>query len=335
MEVAGPAVRLPTGKLPAALLARFLSSLPPAGDDVVVGPRPGEDAAVIDPGGPELLVAAADPITLASTGAAQALIAVNSNDIAVMGAEPRWLLATLLLPEGVERDRALGLLEELAEACRRASISLVGGHTEITAGLDRPLLCATLLGTAPRDGLKLSHYMRPGDAVLQVRPVALEGGAVLAREHAPRLLAAGVPQEIVAAAARWLDDPGISVLPIARAVRDIPEVRAMHDPTEGGIATALREFAEAGGVDFRIDPSAIRVLPECRAICEALGLDPLGLLASGSLLVAAAPDAVKAVEEALEHAGSPAWVIGEVVEPGAGNLGALPAFEADEITRVL
>jgi len=88
-------------------------------------------------------------------------------------------------------------------------------------------------------------------------------------------------------------------------------------------------------VDFRIDPSAIRVLPECRAICEALGLDPLGLLASGSLLVAAAPDAVKAVEEALAHAGSPAWVIGEVVEPGAGNLDALPAFEADEITRVL
>ncbi len=335
MEVIGPAVRLPTGKLPAALLARFLSSLPPPGDAVIVGPRPGEDAAVIDPGGPELLVAAADPITLASAGAAQALIAVNSNDIAVMGGEPRWLLTTLLLPEGVEQDRALDLLEELAEACRRASISLIGGHTEITAGLDRPLLCATLLGTVPRDGLKLSRDLRPGDAVLQVRPVALEGGAVLAREHAPRLLAAGVPPEVIRAAARWLDSPGISVLSPARAIRAIPGVRAMHDPTEGGIATALREFAEAGGVDFRIDPAAIRVLPECRTMCEALGLDPLGLLASGSLLVGVAPDAAKAVEEALEGAGSPAWVIGEVVERGAGNLDALPAFEADEITRVL
>ncbi len=335
MEIRNSTVRLPTGKLPAALLTRFLSSLPAAGDEIVVGPRPGEDAAVLDLGGPELLVAAADPITLASSGAADSLIAVNSNDIAVMGAEPRWLLTTVLLPEGVPETDALSLLDELAGACRRASICLIGGHTEITAGLGRPLLCATLLGTAPRQGLKLSRHMRPGDLLLQAGPVALEGSAVLAREHAQRLLEAGVSRAVIDAAARWLEDPGISILPCARLVRGIPGVRAMHDPTEGGIATALREFAEAGEADFRIDPGAIQVRPECRTICSALGLNPWGLLASGSLLIAAGPDAVESVEQMLAASGVQAAVIGEVVAPGAGNLEELPAFAADEITRVL
>ncbi len=328
-------MRLPSGKLPPSLLSRFLSSLPPQPRDVVLGARLGEDAAVLDAGGPELLVAASDPITLATTGAAESLVAVNANDLAVMGAEPRWLLVTVLLPEGITDEAAAALLDELAKACARASIALVGGHTEVTAGLDRTVLCATLLGTVPRRRLRLSRDMSRGDAVLQVGAVALEGSAVLAREHAPRLLAEGVPQSVIDTASGWLDHPGISILPLARKVWEIPGVHAMHDPTEGGIATALREFAAAGEADIRVDAQAVTVLPECQTICAALGLNPLGLLASGSLLIAADQRAVPSIQKALAGAGAAVKVIGEVVSPGEGNLDALPEFETDEITRVL
>lgn len=323
----------PAGKLPAGELKRFLASLEPRDPAVVVGGAVGEDAAVLDLGSADLLVAKTDPITFATEDAGRYLVAVNSNDLATTGAEPRWLLVTALLPEGASTELVAGVFESLRLACEEAGISLVGGHTEMTVNLDRPVLVGCLLGTVPRHRLLRTSGARPGDALLLAGGVAIEGTAILAREHAALLRQRGVDEQTIARAAAWLQKPGISVLPAARLLRSLEGIHAMHDPTEGGVVTALEEIAEAAGCGLRIDLEAIPVLEESRRIAQALGLDPLGLLASGALLAALAPEAVDEALGRLAAAGIPAAVIGRVTPPGQGS--ALPRFARDELARFL
>lgn len=330
--------RLPAGKLPPELLRALLAAVP-ADASVVVGGALGEDAAIIETGGRELLAVKTDPITFASEDAGRYLLAVNANDLATMGAEPRWLLVTALLPEGVARERVTALFDDLARACAESGVALVGGHTEVTVGLDRPILVGCLLGTVARERLVRTAGALPGDAILLAGGVAIEGGAILAREHALELRARGVRDEVIERAAGWLRDPGISVLPAARLAMASGAIHAMHDPTEGGVVTALHEMAEAAGAGLRIDRGSVPVLPECAAMCRALGLDPLGLLASGALLIAVEPRAAAAVCDSLRAAGIPAARIGEVAAAGAGRCWAdgepLPVFPRDELARWL
>ena len=255
-------MNLPAGKLPPGLLRQFLRGAPAPPPDVVLGAAIGEDAAVLDLGGDELLVAASDPITFGSAQFARDLLAVNENDLVTTGAQPRWLLTTLLLPEGIDADGARRLLDDLTRAARAHDVALVGGHTEITAGLDRPLAIGCLLGTAPRDGVVRTSGARVGDAVILTGGVAIEGAAILAEEHAPALRARGVAPEVIAAAARLRHEPGIAVRRAAEVLlRDRDAVHAMHDPTEGGVVTALHELAEAAQVGLAIDRAAIPVYP--------------------------------------------------------------------------
>lgn len=328
---------LAAGKLPPALLRTLLSGIPPDAS-VVVGSAVGEDAAAIDAGGPDLLIAKTDPITFAAADLGRYLLAVNGNDLATMGAEPRWLLATALLPEGIEPAEVEGIFQSLTSACRQYGVTLAGGHTEVTIGLDRPIIVGCLFGTVPRERLVRTAGARPGDTLLLAGGVAVEGTAILAAEHAPELRAGGVRDAVIRRAAAFLDNPGISVLPAARAIHATGKAHAMHDPTEGGIATALAEMAEAAGVGLRVDPQAIPVLPECAVISAALGIDPLGLLASGALLAALDPGEAAAALERLRAAGIPAAAIGEILPASAGCLlgdRPLPVFARDELARWL
>ena len=335
-------MKLPAGKLPPELLRSLLASLPDGGPSVVVGGAVGEDAAVIDTGAPELLVAKTDPITFVGEDLGRYLLAINSNDLATMGAEPRWLLVTALLPEGIDSERAERIFEDVGGACRNAGVALVGGHTEITVGLDRPILVGCLLGTVPRDRLVRTSGARPCDSVLLAGGIAIEGTAVLATEHAATLRERGVDPDVIERAGGWIRSPGISVLPAAKALQSAVKVHSMHDPTEGGLFTALHELAEAAGVGLRIDHSAIPILPECEAICGALGLDPGGLLASGALLATVDPSDLQAALDGLAAAEIPAVAIGEVLPAGGGSNMVragleepIPKFARDELARFL
>jgi len=280
---------LPAGKLPPDLLAALLAPLVARDGRVRVGPRVGEDAAVIDLGD-RLLVAAADPITFATDEIGRYVVAVNANDIAVRGATPRWLLATVLLPRGTTPDDVRVLMADLAAACHALAIDLIGGHTEVTDAVARPLVVGAMLGEVELDRFVTTGGAQPGDALLLGGALAIEGTAVLARQVAPTLRARGVPADILARARALLYTPGISIVAMARTVCAAVRPHALHDPTEGGLATALAELAAASGAGVHLDaPVSLSILPETRAVCAALGLDPLGLLASGALLVAVAP----------------------------------------------
>jgi hydrogenase maturation factor len=332
---------LPIGKLRADTLQAIFDKHQLKDPRVVVGPRVGEDAAVIDMGD-RYLVATSDPITFATAEIGWYALHVNANDIAVRGARARWFLATLLLPAGATTDASVdALFAELHAACDELEVTLVGGHTEITHGLDRPIIAGTMLGEVEKDRLVTTGGARVGDAVVMTKGVPLEGAAIIAREKEAELRALGISPTVIRRARGFLKTPGLSVRPEAEIACELTTVHAMHDPTEGGIATALVELADAAGVGLRIDRDRIMVLPEGKALCAAFGLDPLGTIASGALLMTLAPADAGIVIHALARESIDCHFIGQVVprEQGVTLMSGLrqepmPVFAQDEITRL-
>ena len=250
---------LPAGKLPGWLLRRVLpaSARDP---DILVGPGLGRDAAAIAVGD-RVIVAKNDPITFASEGGAAHRVEVNANDVACMGATPRWLLVTALLPHGVSPADVLNQFAELRETCRQRSVELIGGHTEIVPGLVRPILVGMMLGDASPHELLRPGQAQPGDVLLVTKGLAIEGTALLARERADELRER-IGDESLRAAARLMDRPGIFVVAEAEIARHSGKVTALHDPTEGGLASAVRELAMVSGAGVEIDAEAVPILAE-------------------------------------------------------------------------
>jgi len=308
---------------------------------VVLGPRFGEDAAVIDLGA-KYLVAKTDPITFTAERIGWYAVNVNANDVATLGARPLWFLATLLLPE---RAASLPLVRkifgETLRACRKLGVTLCGGHTEITCGLNRPIMVGQMLGEVAKSKLVRKQSQQPGDLVLLTRGIAIEGTAILARER--RLSLAGrLPMRTLRAAARLLFRPGISVVGDAMLAQQHGEIHAMHDPTEGGLASGLYELAKAGGVGLRIWKDKVPVLEATRRFSEILGFDPFALIASGALLVVASADSAAGLLNAYIRHGIRAAIIGEVRKAGEGiqwvenhRRSRLRVPVRDEIARLL
>lgn len=334
---------LPAGKLPNQLLDRFLRTLDCTDPSVLVGPRVGEDVAAVSLSGEDTLVLKSDPITFATDAVGYYAMVVNANDLATCGAKPRWMLATLLFPPGTSPGRVRQVMVELHQAASQFGVSLCGGHTEITDAVTRPVVVGQLAGTVPRSRLIDKRQMRAGDRVLLTKGVAVEGTALIAREFAPRLLELGMRRGEVEQCRGFLTDPGISILREAEIAAGCKEVRALHDVTEGGVATAVRELGAAGGRRLRVYPGRIPVFGPTSRICKLLDLNPLGLIGSGSLLIACGPEACGDIGDALREAGIPVAAIGEVLEEGSGvealeredgRPAPWPAFETDEITRL-
>ncbi len=336
--------RLPVGKLPPELLAELLGALSRDDPSVIVGPGPGRDVAVLEWGeSSRYLIAKSDPITFATDEIGHYAVCVNANDIATSGGVPRWFLATLLLPD-TEADERLAhtIFEQIDDACRALGIVLVGGHTEVTYDLNRPILVGMMLGEVEKDRLVTNDGAQVGDRLLLTKGVAVEGTSIIAREMGEELVARGVDEEQVRRAANFLHDPGISVVAEARAAVGAGEVHAMHDPTEGGVATGLHELAMAANVGIAVHADDIPILPETQSFCDLLGIAPLGLIASGSLLIAAPPGEAERIIESCRHEGIECADIGEVVEPDRGvriRRGEvwedLPRYDQDEITKLL
>lgn len=332
---------LPVGKLPYELLGSLLAGLESVDDSVVVGPGLGRDAAVIDLDG-TLLVIKNDPITFVSQEAGVYLVHVNANDLSCLGAVPRWMLVTALLPEtGSTEALVAELFEQLKTTCDQLGISLIGGHTEITAGVSRPLLSGTLIGTAGPTGILLPGQAQRGDRLLLARPAGIEGTALLATERSSELTEAyGV--DFVARSKRLLHDPGISIVGIARILLNTGAVTALHDPTEGGVANGVREIAAASGLGAVMNRDLVPLREETATIAQHFGIDPLGMLSSGTMLATISAADVDRVVERCSIEGIQTAVIGKLTSPSSGfhlienNLSLeLPIFQTDEVTRAL
>ena len=329
------------GKLPPDVLGDLVGRYTQQGPPLVVPPGVGEDAAVIDWGG-RYLVAKTDPITFATDAIGWYAVHVNANDIAAMGATPRFFLATVLLPAGQATPELVeSIFSSIYQAAAGLEIMVCGGHTEITYGIDRPLVVGQMLGEVEPDGLVRSAALRPGDALLLTKGMAIEATALIGREKRGELLGRGWSADELDRGAGFLRHPGISVVRDARIAAAAGRVRAMHDPTEGGVATGLAELAAAAGVGLEIWGESLLLDPLAGRLCAEYGLDPFGVISSGALLIGCEAGDAAAIVAALAAEDIASAQIGVAVEAAAGlrlqRRGAwqpLPVFAADEITRL-
>lgn len=327
--------KLPTGKLNYDLLGRILADFPAADPRVVVGPRVGEDAAVIDMGDRYLIVTA-DPITFTAENIGYYAINVNANDIAVRGARPLWFLATILLPlSASDEATARRVFDELRAAMAPFGLTLVGGHTEVTDAVSRPVVSGLMLGEVAKDKLVTTGGAAPGDILFLTKGIPVEGTAIIAQEKAALLRERGVDAATVERAKRFLFEPGISVVADAMTAVGAAPVSSMHDPTEGGLAAGLNELAMAAGVSIAVREAAIPVYPEGRTLCAAFGIDPLGTIASGALLFTAPARCRGGIEAAFAAQGIPVSAIGEIGEGGGKTANPVTIVRADGTTEPL
>jgi hydrogenase expression/formation protein HypE len=302
---------LPVGKLPIDLLTSLLARAPVHDPRVLLGPGVGMDCAVIALDD-RCLVVKSDPITFATDEIGWYLVQVNANDIATTGALPRWLMLTMLLPEGqASVDMVDEISEQVYRACKEFDISVIGGHTEITYGLSRPILLGTMIGEIEREKLVTPQGAAPGDRILLTKGVPIEATALAGREFGSRLQNV-LSAEQLARASDYLHDPGISVLQDAQVAVRAGKVTAMHDPTEGGLSAALWELAEASGRSLLINVEAVPVPEIAARVCQALDLNPLESIASGALILTSPPAEADKIQQALESEGIRCVEIGEV-----------------------
>jgi len=334
---------LPPGKLPNDLLQRFLAEAGSGDAPLLLAPGVGEDAAALALAGEQVLVLKSDPITFPTEFPGLYAVAVNVNDIATTGATPRWLLASLLFPVGVNAVQIRKTMRDLQAAAHTQGLVVCGGHTEVTDAVTRPVIAAQTAGTVARADLIDKRNMAESDRIVLTKALAIEGTSILARTCAGRLREFGMDEHEISRSRNFVTDPGISILKEARIAARTGKVTAMHDITEGGLATALQELSCAGGHRLRICFDRIPVYAETGKICGLLGVSPLGLIGSGSLLICCERGAAAFLIADLEAAGIAAVEIGEVLEAGNGIEAVdargysvpWPVFETDELARLI
>lgn len=333
---------LPVGKLEMSFLNDLLVKYTGGDARIKIGARVGEDAAVVDVGD-RYLVSKTNPITFATNEIGWYVVNVCVNNLVVRGVRPRWMLNCVLLPEGKTTPRLVeDIFRQIYEAGQGFGVAIIGGHTEVTYGLDRPLVIGHMMGEVAPDDLVTVGGVRVGDTVLMTKALGVEGTAIIAGEMGDRLRRHGYDDAFISQAQSFLYDPGISVYEEALTAARSGYVTAMTDATEGGLATTLHQLAGAAGVGVLIEAEKVPILPETARLCATFDLDPFGLISSGLLIMTAPADKVEALQQEMAAAGLSCAPIGVItpVEDGcrvsrAGQVADLPYFANDELTRIL
>lgn len=306
---------LPAGKLDFKLLEKFISKYCVADSSVLIGPKVGLDSAVLRLG-KKLLLAKTDPITFASELIGWYAVNVNANDIAVCGAKPRWFLATILLPEGKATEKlAEEIFAQISQACKKLSVSFVGGHTEITIGLDRPVVIGCMLAPTTKSKLITSAGAKEGDMLIITKGVVIEGTSIIAREK-EKLLRKKFSKTFIEKAKRYLFNPGISV--VKDALLASRYANAMHDPTEAGLLAGIYEMMLASNKGCLIYADRIPVLKEAKILCNEFKLNPLATISSGTLLISASKENAEKLLKIYKRNKIKAAIIGEVKKKSFG-----------------
>lgn len=325
---------LNAGKVPPDILKK--SVYPYIGklrEEVLVHSAFGEDSSIID-FGDKVAVLSTDPITGADIHSGPLAVYVSCNDIAACGAKPVGILITLLLPIGSEEELLKELMKGVHETASKIGIEVLGGHSEITSSVVKPVISATAIGFADKDKFVTSSGAKPGDDIIVTKFLGLEGSAILASDF-EEFLKGKISDKTIKTAQGFIDK--ISVIDEGIIAAEIG-VSAMHDITEGGLLGASFEVAEASGVGVDIYQDALPILPETREICQAFDINPLGLISSGSMLICT-PKGDEVVK-ALKSHDIPAAIIGKVTSGGkylvtpSGKHPIIP-LKRDELIRVI
>jgi len=329
-----------TGKIPTEVLVRSVFRYKGADDrSVILGSSVGEDAALVSLG-KDVLVLTTDPVTSTAFDIGWLAVHVNANDVACRGARPKWFLCDLLLPEKSNAALVDKIMKQVDKAAKGIGVAVVGGHSEVTPGLKRPIVIGYMVGVVSRRKYVTSHTARPRDQIIMTKTIGIEGTAVLATDFPHELRRKIGPRTL--RRAKSLRNT-ISVVDDALVAVRAGGVRAMHDPTEGGLLQGVWELAEASQVGFVIHESRIAIRPETAEICSALRVDPLRLMSSGCLLIAADRRKSSGILRRLRKRGILARIIGTVTPRSRGrrlvmvdgSVREVGPSERDELYRVI
>jgi hydrogenase maturation factor len=310
-------MKLPLGKIPVDILREIVfKNLGVKHKEVVLGPAAGFDGAVINVGSNSLIVSV-DPITGAIERIGWLAVNINANDIATFGVEPAFFLSCILLPENANRQIVETICVQMDKAAKKLGIAIVGGHCEVTPGLTNPIVVGCAMGMTEKGNYVTAGGAKLGDKLILTKNVGIEGTAILATDREEQLKKALKPT-MLCNAKKLYDN--ISVVKDAVVAFKTGAVHAMHDPTEGGLAGGVHEMADASNLGVKIYEEKIRIAPETVEICDFFGIDPLQLIASGSLLIAAKRNSTDKVVKALEKNQIAAAIIGEFLSSSKKRL---------------
>jgi hydrogenase maturation factor len=306
---------LETGKLQPALLKQIvLSRLGIDDPRVLLGPHVGEDASVID-FGQKALVVHSDPITGAVENLGWLAVNVCANDIATRGVRPLWFLIVILLPENTTTAQLKSLTTQIDEAAKKLGAAVVGGHSEITPSIKRPVVITTAIGETHKGKFLRTSGAKAGDHIIVTKGAAIEGTAILASELTKQLQGK-IQAETLERAKQFIKMT--SVVEDALTAVEAGEVHAMHDATEGGIAGGLQEIAWASNIGLVAYEEKILISKETEAICNALSIDPLRTISSGALIISAGSKSAGKIVTSLEKKGIRSSVVGKATSKKDG-----------------
>ncbi|MDR0797336.1 MAG: AIR synthase family protein [Nitrososphaerota archaeon] len=333
-------MKLPSGKIPMDILKNTVfNSLGANRAEVVLGPMAGVDGAVLDIGDKSVIVSM-DPITGAVERIGFAAVNVNANDVATFGVQPAFIFSCIMLPEGADSQIVETISTQMGKAAMELGVAIVGGHCETTPNLVNPIVVCCIMGLTKKGEYLTTAGVRAGDKLILTKSVGIEGTAILATDREKQLLKVLSPETLQTAKNFYKQ---ISIVKDALTAYQTGGVHAMHDPTEGGIFNGIHEMADAANLGVRVVEKKIVVKPETAEICRYFKIDPLQLISSGALLIAADPKAALRIIKVLKQHDIPATVIGEfnndaknrVLELKTGDTQALPRPVSDQLWTAL
>jgi hydrogenase maturation factor len=318
------------GKVPTEVLEKIVfKNLGAKRDDVILSPSVGEDAAIVQ-AGKEVLAVSSDPITGAEKWLGWLVVHVNANDVATRGVQPRWFNSIILLPKNSTTELVEKICTQMDKAAKQLNIAIIGGHCEVTPGIDHPIVTGCVIGVAEQGKYVSCSGARIGDKIILTKGTGIEGTAILASDR-KKELSTVFDEPFLEKAESYFEK--ISVVTDALTAFRTGGVSAMHDPTEGGVAGGLHELADAAKVGFNVYAEKILVPKETRKICAYFGVDPLQLISSGSLLVVAKEEKADQIISSLSKKDVQASVLGEVLEPALGRNLITTSGEKTELVR--
>jgi hydrogenase expression/formation protein HypE len=321
-------MRLPPGKIPIDLLRDVVfKNLGAERKEVVLGPAAGVDGAVLDVGNKSLIVSM-DSITGAVERIGWEAINVNANDVATFGVEPVFLVSCIMLPENAERKTVEVICSQMDAAAKELKIAIVGGHCETTPGLTNPIVVGCVMGVTDKGNYVTAAGAKAGDRLILTKSAGIEGTAILASDREQQLTKV-LGAEMLSNAQKFYTQ--ISVVKDALTAYKTGGVHAMHDPTEGGVLGGIHEMADASNIEVRVLEDRILVEPETAKICRYFEIDPLQLISSGALLIAADPAKTGEIIENLRNMHVFAAEIGEF----GGNVNKRLLIRKDETAQEL
>ncbi|MDD7602257.1 MAG: AIR synthase family protein, partial [Firmicutes bacterium] len=277
---------LKTGKLDSDLLKQIvIDKINYKRPEVLTRAGVGEDCAVVDYGEYECVMST-DPITAAVSDIGRLAIHISCNDIASNGIQPLGIMLAVMLPVGTTEEDIETIMDQAAKAAEACQVEIIGGHTEITAAVNQPVIVSTAIGRGRKNQSASAENIQIGDVILMTKSAGLEGTGIIAGDYAEELKAILSPEELEQAS---------ELLDHVSVVRDGVTAGAvgthgMHDVTEGGILGAVWEMCQIAGVGCQLQEEAIPVASVTRKICTHYGINYLRLISSGAMIIMTAPE---------------------------------------------